>query len=593
MDTKAEAVFELSWEVCNKVGGIYTVIMSKAAKMLENYQHYFLIGPYFPNKKVPEFVEEEAPDDLKDVFNKLLEQGIGCHYGKWLVKGSPKVILIDYAFLSSSQDKILTDLWQNFQVDSFGVDSEYVNPVIWSTAAGKFIELYSQKFPDKKIAAHFHEWLAGAGLLYLKQKNVKVGTVFTTHATMLGRSIAGSGKDLYSMLGNFDPDTEAKNHGVHSKYSMERASAQNCDCFTTVSEITGIEAEHILGRKPDVLVPNGLDSEKFPSYEEIAIAHRQSRAKIKEMVATYFLPYQNFDLDNTYFYYIFGRYEFRNKGIDIFIRALGQLNNKLKQDKSEKTIVAYFWIPTWTHGLKKVMLENKAYFNEINNSVFNHIDSIKHKLIGSIITGQDMTKINLFDEDFILESRKLASNFKKEGHPGFVTHSLDNEENDLIIKACREAGLNNVQEDKVKVIFHPAYLTGTDGLLDLSYYEAMVGGHLGVYPSYYEPWGYTPLESASWGVPAITTDLAGFGMWINKNKKQDDKGIVVLSYFNKSQEEVTNVLAEQMYEYSKLDRKGRVERKINAKKLSKLADWGQLISHYVEAHNFAVDKITK
>jgi glycogen(starch) synthase len=591
MEAEAEQVFELSWEVCNKVGGIYTVLMSKAAKMTESYDNYIAIGPFFPNKKVPEFVEETAPDELKDIFNKLQEQGIVCHYGKWLVKGNPKVILVDFGILANSTDNILGDLWNNFRVDSLGADSEYINPVIWSTAAAKFIELFAKKYPGKKIAAHFHEWLCGAGLLYLKQRKVRVGTIFTTHATMLGRSIAGSGKDLYSMLGRFDPDQEARNHGVHNKYSMERASALNCDCFTTVSGITGIEAEHILGRKPDVLVPNGLDSEKFPSYEEIAVQHRYGRTKIKEMVSAYFLPYQQFDLENTLIYYIFGRYEFRNKGIDVFIRALGQLNSRLRHENSEKTIIVYFWIPTWTHGMKKEILENKAYYNEINDSVFNHIDSIKQKLISSIISGEDMTKINLFDEEFILESRKLASNFKKDGHPGFVTHYLDNEDADLIISNSRANGLNNTQEDRVKIIFHPAYLTGTDGLLDLSYYEAMVGGHLGVYPSYYEPWGYTPLESASWGVPAITTDLAGFGMWIDRNKKPEDKGIIVLSYLNKSQDDVVRELADEMYEYSKLDRKGRVERKINAKNLSKLADWGQLIAHYIEAHNFAIEKI--
>jgi glycogen(starch) synthase len=593
MEAKADYVFELSWEVCNKVGGIYTVLMSKAIRMLDYYKNYILIGPFLPNKKTPEFVEEEVPEEFRDIFNNLMEQGINCHYGKWLIKGGPKVILIDFSFLISSKDQILWDLWNNYKVDSMGADDEYAIPVVWSTAAAKLIEKFTQAHPDKKIVAHFHEWLASAGLMYLKQRNVKCGKIFTTHATMLGRSIAGSGKDLYSMLGNFDPDAEAKNHHIYPKFTMERAAAQNSDCFTTVSEITGIEAEHILGRKPDVLVPNGLDMQSFPSYEEIAVKHRMARTKIREMVAFYFLPYESFDLENTLIYYIFGRYEFRNKGIDVFIRALGHLNNKLKQDKSAKTIIAYFWIPTWTHGIKKELLENKAYFNEINDSIFNRVDSIKQKLIASMLSGQDVTKTELFDQEFLLESRKLASNFKKEGHPFFVTHYLDNEDNDLTVKFCRESGLNNNPEDRVKVIFHPAYLTGTDGLLDLDYYSAMVGGHLGVYPSYYEPWGYTPLESAAWGVPAITTDLAGFGMWINKNKKPEDKGISVLSYLHKNQDEVVNELADGLYEYSQLDRKGRVERKINAKELSALADWGKLITHYVEAHNFAVDRIPK
>ncbi|MBW3012139.1 glycosyltransferase [Candidatus Woesearchaeota archaeon] len=586
---KADYLFEVSWEVCNKVGGIYTVIMSKAAKMVGHYgDGYFSVGPYFPGKSVPEFIEKEPPKEIEKVFEAMAQKGIECHYGIWLVKGEPKVILVNGNSLFSIKDELLKHLWEDFGIDSLSSGSDYFDPVIWSTAVGMFIEEFSVQNPGSNVVGHFHEWLAGAGLLYLRKHNAKAATVFTTHATMLGRSIAGSGQDLYSMLGHFNPDNEAKWRGVNNKFTIERASAQNAHCFTTVSDITGIEAEAILGKKPDIIVPNGLDMEYFPSYEEVAYLHKINRSKLKEMVAFHFLPYQQFDLDDTFIYYIFGRYEFKNKGIDVFIKALSQLNDRLRADNSKRTIIAYFWIPAYTRGMKQQLLENKAYFGEINNSIYNHMDSIKQKLISDIISGQDMTKVNLFDQEFLLEARKLAANFKKQGNPPLVTHNID-EANDSIVKAFMDARLYNNADDRVKVVFHPAYLTGTDGLLDLKYYDAMVAGHLGVYPSYYEPWGYTPLESAAWGVPAITTDLAGFGKWINDNKKKDDKGIVVISRLGKNDGEVVRQLSDAMYDYSQLNRHGRVERKINAKEL---ADWGNLVKFYFDAHNFALKKLS-
>ncbi len=591
MDKKADYLFEASWEVCNKVGGIYTVLMSKAEKMIENYPNYIPVGPFFPGKSVPEFIEKPASKEIRSVFDLMASIGIECHYGKWLVKGEPDVVLIFPRHLYDATGDLLAGLWQDFGVDSYGSGSDYTDPVVWSTAVGMFIDEFAKQNSDKKIVGHFHEWLAGAAILYLKKHKAKVGTVFTTHATMLGRSIAGSGKDLYSMLGNFNPAEEAKKHGVSNKFTMEKASAQNAGCFTTVSEITGMEAQAILGRKPDVLLPNGLDMENFPSYEEVAYEHKIKRTKIKEMIAFYFLPYQSFDLEDTLIYYIFGRYEYKNKGIDVFTKSLAELSRRLKAEKSKKTIIAFYWIPAWTKGIRQELLENKAYFGEINDSIYNHMDSIKQKLLSWIISGQDISKINLFDQEFLLETRRLGANFKKQGTPPLCTHHLNGEEQDEIINGFMQAGLTNQPDDRVKVVFHPAYLTGTDGLLDLKYYDAMVSGHLGVYPSYYEPWGYTPLESAAWGVPAITTDLAGFGMWINASKKKEDKGIVVIPRLGKSDAQVVNDIANAMYEYSQLDRRGRVERKINAKELSKLADWGNLIRCYLDAHSFALRKI--
>ncbi len=591
MKKEADYLLESSWEVCNKVGGIYTVLYSKAEKTKAVYgEKYFLIGPYLPGKKVPEFEEKSPPPDIQKTFLELEKQNITCYFGTWAIKGEPNAILIDFSRITDQIDSVKTTLWEKYRVDSLNSGWEFNEPIIFSWAIGKFIEEFSKNCYGK-IISQFHEWMTGAGLLYLKDTNPSVGTVFTTHATMLGRSISGSGRKLFGEMENINPEEEAYKIGVHSKFQMERACAKEADIFTTVSDTTSMEAEIILGRKPDIITYNGLDMDEYPNFEDRAVKHKMAKERIKDMIAAYFFPYQNFDLDETFIYYTFGRYEFHNKGIDTTIRALSKVNQALKQKKSNKTVVMFFWIPAGTAKTKTEILENKAFYDDMKTAINRHSMDIKRKILNAIINKKAISKIKLIDKEFEREVRRDVMNFTKEGQPPICTHELYGENQDAIVGTCRAAGLNNLPEDRVKVIFHPAYLTGTDGLLDLTYYEAMVGGQVGIYPSYYEPWGYTPLETAAFGVSAITTDLAGYGRWLmNKTDQTKKCGVQVLKRYEKTDEESEEELAKILLDYVLMTKKQRMNLKLDAKRIADMSDWKTLVEHYIEAHNGAMKK---
>jgi glycogen(starch) synthase len=588
-------VFEVAFEVCNKVGGIYTVIKSKIAKMQRYYrENYVLIGPFVPEQAAIEFQKRSPPKRLRELLDSIeKDTGIVCHYGKWLVEGKPSVILIDYSSFMKKRNEIKTGLWNDYAVDSLFAGNDFDEPVVWSTAAGMLIERLIDEYKDEKAVAHFHEWLSGGGLLYLKRRKVNVGLVFTTHATVLGRTLAGNGVDLYSKLDSLKPYEEAKKFKVQAKHTIEKACAQNADVFTTVSGITGLEAEKILGRKPDVLLPNGLDIEKFPSMEEATLLHREFRGKIKHFLAPYFFPYYTFDLDNILVYFIAGRYEFHNKGVDLFIEALGKLNRELKNKNSKKTIVAFIWTPRATNGVNISLLENLALYEDMEESVDDLIPDMREKMLYSLASGEIPNMREIVPNEFLGESKKKIITFKKKGDPPLCAFSLEDEQNDPIIRALVKNGLHNREEDKVKVIFYPTYLSSADRLLDISYEHAIMGCHLGVFPSYYEPWGYTPLETAAYGVPSVTTDLTGFGSFIDSHSDQRKKpGIFVLERRDRSWERVVNDLYKVMLWFTTLSKKDRVKKKMAGKRLAALADWRILVQNYIKAHNMAVSRLS-
>ncbi len=585
--------FEVSWETCNKVGGINTVLKSKSRFVKEHYgEKYCLVGPYFIKKAYGEFVEKAPVDGLKKAFEILALQGIKCHYGNWVIDGEPNTILVDFSDFIKNTNEIKKELWDWYRIDSLGTEYfDFDEPTVWGYAVGKLIEEISRQFADEKIVAQFHEWLAGSALLYLKHKKARVGTVFTTHATILGRTIA-SNAELYSVLDKINPEQEAYHYKIQAKFLAERAAAKNSDVFTTVSEITGMEAEKLLGRKPDVILCNGLDIGKFPSFEDASINHKLFKQNIREFIMYYFFPYYNFDLDETLIYFLCGRYEFHDKGIDVFIKALGNVNEQLKKENSRKTIVAFFWVPGNVKGIKPELLENKNFYLDIKESIIDEMTDIKIKLIYNSVIGKDFGKRDLIKEETLAELKQKLLRFGKKGQPALSTHDLFNEENDEILTSFKKCNLLNRKEDRVKVIFYSIYLTGADGLLDTSYYESMMGSHLGVFPSYYEPWGYTPLEGAALGVASITTDLSGFGRYIEKTLHQTKApGVFVLPRLNKMDREVTEELATTLYNYSQLPREERIANKIAAREIAKLADWSILIKNYFRAHEMAAKKI--
>ncbi|MBS3105394.1 hypothetical protein J4234_04005 [Candidatus Woesearchaeota archaeon] len=594
MEKKADILFEVSWEVCNKVGGIYTVVKSKAARMVEHYgDNYFMVGPYFASMAIDQFQEEIPSEFCKASFEELKKLGIICHFGRWISEGNPFVILIDFVNYKHRINDIKRDLWDWYKVDSLRASQDYDEPVVWAYTTGMLIEKLSNCLNDKKIVAHFHEWLSGSGLLYLKKKSIKIATVFTTHATILGRTLASSNVDIYNVWGKINPDNEVYKYSIEAKHLVEKNSAAFADVFTTVSEITGMEAGHLLKKKPDLLLPNGLDISKFPTFEEIAIKHRLQRDRIREFMLYYFFPYYTFDLKETLIYFIAGRYEFHDKGIDMYIKALGKLNEKLRQLKSKTTVIAFIWVPSNFRSIRPELLENKTLYQDIKDALEEVHDDIDKNLVYSFMSDKKITKESLFDSDFLTEMKTRAARFIKKGKPPLLTHDLY-DENDIILKSVLSAGLKNEGQDPVKIVYYPIYLNGADGLLNLNYYEAMQGSHLGIFPSYYEPWGYTPLEAGALGVSSVTTDLAGFGRYFCTECIQSDApGIFVLKRLNKTDDDVVNQLVDVMFNFAGLSKEDRIANKLQARKIASMADWKIFVNNYIEAHNMAVGKVYK
>jgi len=587
---KPDVVFEVAWEVGNKVGGIWTVLTSKAEQMVKQYpKNYFLLGPYFAEKLKGEFEEEPPEKDLKSIFMALeKEQGLRCHLGKWLIKGEPKTILIDFKDFWLKANQIKTDLWNNYQIDSLTAGNDFTEPVVWATACGQLIEKMAELFPGQKIVAHFHEWLSGAGLLYLKKTQPQVATVFTTHATTLGRTLAYNNIDFYVFLNNIKPEEEIERFNIKAKHQLEKAAVHQSVVFTTVSAITAWEAECFLGRKADLLLPNGLSESQFPSFEELTIQHRAYRNRLRNFLLFYFFPYYGFDLEQTLFFFTACRYEFRAKGLDIFIKALSLLNEKMRQSNAKKTIVAFFLVPSEVRGVKIDILESREFLEDIKNSLEEISDETQEKVLYALAEDKEISEKTLFNKDFLFNIEKKFLKLKRKGTPPLSTHDLINPQ-DAILAMLNDSGLDNKIDDKVKVIFYPIYLSGHDGLTNLTYEEFLKGSHLGVFPSFYEPWGYTTLETAGYGVSALTSDLTGFGRACQKyieNKKYP--GIFLLKRTGQKDEEITKSLADILFAFVQYQRKERVENKIQAKNLSVLFGWKQLIKNYFKAHCLAL-----
>lgn len=597
MKKEAEIILEVSWEVCNKVGGIYTVIKSKAGLIVNEYgENYFLIGPYFSKQAAGQFEERLPKNELKAVFDKLKNEGVICHFGKWLIDGMPNAVLIDHTSIMDKTNMVKGRLWEDYKIDSLNAPYDYNEPIVWSYAVSRFIKEFSNAI-NKKTVCQFHEWLAGSALLHLKKDNANVATIFTTHATVLGRTLSGNDIDLYCYDGDkkcflekIDMDKAAYDYGVASKHQVEKASALQADIFTTVSGITGVEAEFVLGRKPEVLLPNGLDIEKFPTFEEISIKHAMQRSRIREFLLYYFMPYYVFDLKETLLYFIAGRYEFHDKGVDVFIKALGRLNEILKKEKSSKTIIAFIWVPANIRSIKPELLENRTRYYDIKEYLQEVEGDIKDSMLSSFVSGKGIKEDVLFEKEFLMEMKSRVLRFKRKGNPPISTHDIY-DENDIILKSLIESGLDNGEDDRVKIVYYPTYLSGADGLLNLTYYEAMQGSHLGIFPSFYEPWGYTPLEAGALGVSSVTTDLAGFGKYIEKESAgKKNPGIFVLKRMGKTEEEAVKGLTEFMHYYAELSKYGRIDNKMAARGLASMADWKLLINNYFRAFNMALKR---
>ncbi len=535
-DLSNATLFEVSWEVCNKVGGIYAVVSSKILEALATFgENYFLLGPDLGSN--PDFEETDEPC-WQELRQETDRRNLSCRFGRWNIPGRPKVILVGYRD-RYDQSQLLFSLWNRYGVDSISGGWDYVEPVMFSTACGEVIEAACKalNIPDDGPAlAHFHEWMCGGGLLYLKANAPYVGTVFTTHATMLGRSMAGSGFDIYKQMHQINPKHEAGAYNITAKCSMETASAREADCFTTVSRITADEAGVFLGRTPDVLTLNGLDMRVIPDYSRdlsLASASRQRLLEAASRLLRRQLP------EDTRIFLVSGRYEYHNKGIDVFLDALGMVNTALSQSQSNVLALC------------------------------------------AVMGGHSGVNADAVSGD----PAKLP------GHGGswISSHHVYNQPNDPILNACQRLGLDNRPENHVQVIFDPAQLDGKDGFLNMRYDEVLAACDLGVFPSWYEPWGYTPQESAAHAVPTVTTDLSGFGMWV-RSSQRDKNGVTIICRRQTSYDETAASLRDVLLHYASLPEEQLQEHRRMVRHVAEGCSWEQFFPYYAQAYGLALDK---
>lgn len=539
-------IFEASWEVCNKVGGIYTVLSTRAKTLQEKFHDRILfIGPdFWQGKENPLFTES---DNLCAAWKKHAagKDNLSVRVGRWNIPGEPIVILVDFQPFYAKKNEIYTEMWNRYQVDSLHAYGDYDEASMFSYAAGKVVEsFYRYNLTENdKVIYQAHEWMTGMGALYLRTYVPEIATIFTTHATSIGRSIAGNNKPLYDYLFAYNGDQMAQELNMQSKHSIEKQTAHYVDCFTTVSEITNNECKELLDKPADVLLLNGFEDDFVPKGATYTGKRKRARAAFLQVAGK--LLGQEFS-DDTLIIGTSGRYEFRNKGIDVFLEAM----NRLNRDKNlKKNVLALVSVPGWVGECREDLLQR-------------------------------------------LKSREK---FTTPLECPFITHWLHNMTHDQVLDMLKYLGMGNRPEDKVKVIFIPCYLDGKDGIFNKLYYDLILGMDLTVYASYYEPWGYTPLESVAFYVPTVTTDLSGFGRWVNGLKDQhgSDDGVEVLHRSDYNYSEVADGIKDTVSAFSaKTDAEVKAIRK-RAGKVAEQALWKHFIQYYYEAYDFALRHAAK
>lgn len=578
-----ENLIEVSYEVANKVGGIHQVLKSKAGKMDEYYDNYITIGYYNEEKADEEFVPRKCPEFVEPV-KELEKEGIKVHCGAWRVGPQPFCLLVDPSGMEKSIDEVKDELYQKYGIDSIDAGEDFDHPVKWSYAVGRVIEKLEKELEGENVV-HLHEWLSGPAIT-----NFDSPSVFTTHATVLGRTLSNSEVDLQAAIdeGEIDDDL-ADQYGVKPKHQVEKMAAQESDIFATVSELMCDEAEAVLEERPDVITPNGFNVEDFPSLEELSYLHKKKKDDVKEFLSAYFEPYYDVELEkDPRILFISGRYEIHNKGVDMLIDALSKIN---EQDGDE--FFVFFFIPTDTEGVKSEVLENMSLYQELEDYIDGVMPEIRKRVLNSLTSLDDPGKeINKLFSESSQDWKSFQESFhdRRKKRPPKSAFELNYMKDDILDMMYRR-GLENKEEDRVKVIFYPTYLSVGDKLLSMSYEEAIKASSAGIFPSYYEPWGYTPVETAANGALSITTDMAGFGQFLMENTSEDDrKGIRVLERKDRDYEDAKNDLAEMIEDIIGYSKTEITERKHNARKLAQLTSWDRLGEKYREAHEKAVEK---
>ncbi len=595
-------LIEVSWEVCNQLGGIYTVIRSKVpAVMRHKSGPYFMVGPYVSQQVMAEVdLLEDFSDAAGLAVKKLREEGVEAYYAEWLITGRPRVVLLNPASVAGEQLNVIKYLlWKDFGIET-PPDNTLINQVVsFAHLVTRFLELYmSLAEKDIPVIGHFHEWMSGLPILYLKRKKVPMRTVFTTHATQLGRHLAINSPQFYDHLAFFNWETEAPRFGIKTEASIEYACSRDADVFTTVSEVTARECEYLLKRKPDVIVPNGLNIERFVAGHEVQNLHATYKEEIHQFVMGHFFQSYSWDLDKTIYFFTSGRYEFKNKGFDLTLEALNRLNRVMKEERMDVTVVMFFVTKREYYSIKPEVLQSRVMMEEIRQTCEAIEKQVGRRLFYASTTRNDhrLPDLNEFvDEYWKLRYRRTVQSWKSKKLPLVYTHKLENEESDEIVAYLYRNNLLNHPDDKVKFVYHPEFITATSPLFGMDYGQFVRGCHLGVFPSYYEPWGYTPLECIASGVPAVTSDLSGFGDYAMRHMPQPEQaGIFVVERSRRSFDWSANQLADVMYQFLKQSRRERIMQRNQVEIRSTLFDWQHLIGYYRQAYELALkEKITR
>lgn len=549
MDTKTttpEYLFESSWEVCNKVGGIYTVLSTKAHTLQQMFNDKVVfIGPdVWGPANAPDFIEDDALfADWKK--HARTTDKLKMKVGRWNVPGTPPVVLIDFKPFFSDRDAFFYSMWENSRVDSMHAYGDYDESCIFAYAVGKVIESFYNFYnlSDKKVTALFNEWMLGMGALYIKKQIPAIATLFTTHATSIGRSIAGNNKALYAYMDGYNGDQMAKELNMEAKHSLEKQTAHHVDCFTTVSDITARECKQLLDKAPDIVTPNGFEPNFVPEGKEYTKKRAEARKTLinvaEKLLGCPISP-------DALLVSTSGRYEYRNKGIDVFIEAMNRVRNS---GELQREVVAFLMVPAWVRDARA---------------------DLKEVIEKNIQTTSPMQM-------------------------PFITHWLNLMDQDKVLNYISHAGFTNQASEKLKIIFVPCYLDGRDGIFNKPYYDLLIGMDATVYPSYYEPWGYTPLESVAFGIPTVTTNLAGFGLWAEKSVsgKNISEGVAVIERTDFNYFDVADAITASILSLVKKDKKEVEEIRKRCFKLAKQAEWSKFIVFYQKAFSDALEAATK
>ncbi len=583
---------EVSFEAGNKVGGIWTVLTSKSEYMTQKFgDNYLAVGFYNPTQCAIEFVETPPPQYIKDALLDIKLDGIKIYFGKWASANGVNLVLIDSKdFEHRHVNEIKKQFWDAFKIDSLNSPGDYDEPLAWSYAAGAFLSSLSKvlKIP---MVAQIHEWLSAGAALYIKSNNIRIPTVFTVHATVLGRAISFGGEDTFNFVNSTvsaDPSMPYK-YGVAAKHLTEKAAALNSTVFTAVSKVVAKEAEVILGKKADFVTVNGIDLKNLPAQEELDSLRDNAQLKFENFVNAYFLPYYNFDAKKATIFLTGGRYEFLGKGYDLFIDALGRLDKTLSDDNY---VIAFITVPSGTVGIKNEVVANYLTYMGIKSALHEDITNFD-RLISSNPTIPE-TSIDRAYSKIINDTRRMTAQLRrpKPTNPPLCPLLLSYPEyDDMILNKLKENGLENSEKNHVKVIYYPKYLTVGDELLNLTYHEALSISAAGFFLSKYEPFGYTPLEAASYMAVAFTTDHAGFGEYYINEIKNPLKGIFVEHLINKKRDDIINQIAHDMLKITLTNKDELLSLKLGAREVSEKFGWEKFLPFYLQAYDAALKRI--